>query len=168
MGEGANRWWTIRFHFLLQLPAHHAGGGLRNYLGGLEKSAHEVVGFSCVPAHDPLVFAGSHAEYDAGGGAAGIAGLGVCVFEGGIFVKVGILAAAFLLTEGWMRFVIKTLSGSGLDISRVVQQIGLGGVVETVEQSEAKHAGLNMLEELAWINSFLDKGTYAVNWGPVK
>jgi hypothetical protein len=67
-----------------------------------------------------------------------------------------------------MRFVIKTLSGSGLDISRVVQQIGLGGVVETVEQSEAKHAGLNMLEELAWINSFLDKGTYAVNWGPVK
>jgi hypothetical protein len=22
-----------------------------------------------------------------------------------------------------------------------------------------------MLEELAWINSFIDKGTYAVNWG---
>jgi hypothetical protein len=22
-----------------------------------------------------------------------------------------------------------------------------------------------MLEELAWVNSFLDKGTYAVNWG---
>ena len=35
-----------------------------------------------------------------------------------------------------------------------------------MEQSDAKHAGLNMLEELAWINSFLDKGTYAVNWGP--
>jgi hypothetical protein len=83
--------------------------------------------------------------------------------KGGIFLKVAILAVAFLVTEGWMRFVIEARSGA--DISRLVQQIGLGGVVETVEQSEVKHAGLNMLEELAWINNFLDKGTYAVNRG---
>jgi hypothetical protein len=38
-------------------------------------------------------------------------------------------------------------------------------VVETVEQSEAKHAGLNMLEELAWVNNFIDKGAYAINYG---
>ena len=38
-------------------------------------------------------------------------------------------------------------------------------MVEQVEQSEAKHAGLNMLEELAWVNNFIDKGTFAVNWG---
>ncbi len=38
-------------------------------------------------------------------------------------------------------------------------------MVEQVEQSEAKHAGLNMLEELAWINSFIDKGTYVINNG---
>jgi len=83
--------------------------------------------------------------------------------KGGIFVKVGILAVAFLVTEGWMKFVIETRSGA--DISRVVRQIGLGGVVEQVEQSEAKHAGLNMLEELAWVNNFIDKGTYQVNNG---
>jgi hypothetical protein len=64
-----------------------------------------------------------------------------------------------------MRFVIETRSGRGGDISRVVKQIGLGGVVETVERSEVKHAGLNMLEELAWINSFIDKGIYAINYG---
>jgi hypothetical protein len=68
-------------------------------------------------------------------------------------------------SEGWMKFVVETRSGRGGDISRVVQQIGLGGVVETVEQSEAKHAGLNMLEELAWVNNFIDKGTYAINYG---
>jgi hypothetical protein len=83
--------------------------------------------------------------------------------KGGILVKVAILAGAFLITEGWMKFVIQTRGEA--DISRVVQQIGIGGVVETVERSEAKHAGLNMFEELAWINSFLDRGTYAVNWG---
>jgi len=83
--------------------------------------------------------------------------------KGGIFVKVGILAAAFLVTEGWMKFVIETRSGGS--ISQVVQQIGLGGVMETVELSEAKHAGLNMLEELAWVNNFIDKGTYQVNNG---
>jgi hypothetical protein len=37
--------------------------------------------------------------------------------------------------------------------------------VETVERSEVKHAGLNMLEELAWVNSFIDKGTYVINFG---
>jgi hypothetical protein len=41
-------------------------------------------------------------------------------------------------------------------------------VVEKLDGSEAKHAGLNMLKELAGINSFIDKGAYAVNWGPVK
>jgi hypothetical protein len=83
--------------------------------------------------------------------------------KGGMLLKVGILAGAFLITEGWMRFIIETRSGA--DISQVVRDIGIGGVVETVERSEAKHAGLNMLEELAWINSFLDKGTYQINMG---
>jgi hypothetical protein len=83
--------------------------------------------------------------------------------RGGIFVKVGILAAAFLVTEGWMRFVIDTRSGA--DISQVVSQIGIGGVVERVETIETEHKGLTMFSELSWINKFIDQGTYAVNWG---
>ena len=31
--------------------------------------------------------------------------------------------------------------------------------------SEVKHEGLNMLEELAWVNNFIDKGAYQVNNG---
>ena len=83
--------------------------------------------------------------------------------KGGIFVKVGILAAAFLVTEGWMKFVIETRSGA--NVALVFQQIGIAGVVEQVESTEAKHAGLNMLEELAWVNNFIDKGAYQVNNG---
>ena len=83
--------------------------------------------------------------------------------RGGIFLKVAILLGAFLVTEGWMKFVIQTRSGS--DISRAFTQLGIAGVAETIEQTETKHQGLNMLEELAWVNSFIDQGTYVVNNG---
>jgi len=62
-----------------------------------------------------------------------------------------------------MKFVIETRSGA--NVALVFQQIGIAGVVEQVESTEAKHAGLNMLEELAWVNNFIDKGTYQVNNG---
>lgn len=83
--------------------------------------------------------------------------------RGGIFLKVALLLGAFLVTEGWMKFVIQTRSGS--DISRAFTQLGIAGVAETIEQTETKHQGLNMLEELAWVNSFIDQGTYVVNNG---
>jgi len=84
-------------------------------------------------------------------------------FRGGIFLKVAVLAGAFLVTEGWMKFVIETRSGA--NIATAFQQLGIGGVVERVEATETKHQGLNMFEELAWVNSFIDKGTYLVNNG---
>ena len=84
-------------------------------------------------------------------------------FRGGVFAKVGIVAGAFLVTEAWMSFVIDSRGGG--DISRTFSRIGMGGVIQQVEATETKHQGLNMLEELAWINSFIDKGTYAVNYG---
>jgi hypothetical protein len=80
-----------------------------------------------------------------------------------MLLKVGVLAGAFLVTEGWMKFVIDTRSGA--NIAMAFQQIGIGGVVNQVEQTTTKHQGLNMLEELAWVNSFIDKGTYIVNNG---
>lgn len=83
--------------------------------------------------------------------------------KSGMMLKIAILVGAFLVTEGWMKFVIQTRSGS--DISRAFLQLGVGGVVQQVEDSGTKHEGLNMFEELAWINSFIDKGTYAVNNG---
>ena len=84
-------------------------------------------------------------------------------FRGGMFLKIAVLAAAFLVTEGWMKFVIETRSGG--NIAMAFQQLGIGGVVEKVESTDTKHLGLNMFEELAWVNSFIDKGTYVVNNG---
>jgi hypothetical protein len=83
--------------------------------------------------------------------------------KSGMMLKIAILVAAFLVTEVWMKFVIQTRSGG--DISRAFMQLGVGGVVQRVEDSGAKHEGLNMFEELAWVNSFIDKGTYVVNNG---
>jgi hypothetical protein len=83
--------------------------------------------------------------------------------KSGMMLKIAILVGAFLVTEGWMKFVIQTRSGG--DISRAFMQLGVGGVVQQVEDSETKHEGLNMFEELAWVNSFIDKGTYVVNNG---
>ena len=81
----------------------------------------------------------------------------------GIWIKLAIIVGAFLLTEGWMKFVIATRSDA--DISQAFIQLGIGGVVETVETIDTKHQGLNMFEELVWVNSFIDKGTYQVNNG---
>ena len=83
--------------------------------------------------------------------------------KSGMMLKIAVLVGAFLVTEVWMKFVIQTRSGG--DISRAFMKLGVGGVVQQVEDSAAKHEGLNMFEELAWINSFIDKGTYVVNNG---
>ena len=84
-------------------------------------------------------------------------------FRGGMLLKIAVLAGAFLVTEGWMKFVIQNRSQS--NISTAFSRIGIGGVFAQVEASEGKHQGLNMFEELTWLNSFIDKGTYVVNNG---
>ena len=84
-------------------------------------------------------------------------------FRGSLLLKVGVLAGAFLVTEGWMKFVIENRSGK--NISMAFSQMGIEGVVEQIGATEGKHEGLNMFEELTWVNSFIDKGTYVVNNG---
>ena len=84
-------------------------------------------------------------------------------FRGGLLLKFAVLAGAFLVTEGWMKFVIENRSGS--NISTAFSRMGIGGVYDQIEANEGKHEGLNMLEELTWVNSFIDKGTYVVNNG---
>jgi hypothetical protein len=83
--------------------------------------------------------------------------------KSGMILKISILVGAFLITDIWMKFIIA--SRSGADISVLFSQGGVGGVAKTLEGGEVKHQGLNMFEELVWINSFIDKGTYAVNNG---
>jgi len=81
----------------------------------------------------------------------------------GWITKVAVLVGAFLVVEVWMKFIIETRSDQ--NISQAISRVGLAGVIETAEAEDAKHRGLTMFSELAWINSFIDKGTFAVNWG---
>lgn len=83
--------------------------------------------------------------------------------KGGIVYKGAILAGAFVVIEAWMRFVID--SRSKASISHMVSSLGVAGLAQKIEEIETEHKGLTMFQELSWINSFIDRGTYAVNWG---
>ena len=73
-------------------------------------------------------------------------------------VQISVLAAAFLAVNLWFGFVIA---------NRSRQSIAGAFVRGGVQNAEtAKHEGLNMFEELCWINKFIKERTYSPNWGP--
>lgn len=80
-------------------------------------------------------------------------------FQGTLLAKGVILAGAFLFLNHWMSFVMET-RGEGRAVSSAFSEKGLSGI-----ESDSKHEGLNMFEELAWMNRFLDKKTYQPSWG---
>ena len=79
--------------------------------------------------------------------------------RGGIMIRVVVLTACFLLINAWFGFVIA--NRSSLSIAAAVKQEGFN--VEAAE--EVHHEGLNMFEELCWINTFMEQGTYTPNRG---
>lgn len=89
----------------------------------------------------------------------GIMTWGFLGLRGGIIKKVVMLALCFLVINGWMGFVIKNRSES--QISDAFLRKGF-----SIEESQkTHHEGLNMYEELCWINTFIERGTYQINWG---
>ena len=70
-----------------------------------------------------------------------------------------VLLACFLLVNAWMGFVIANRS----QMSLVTAFREKGFSLSTDE--EVHHEGLNMYEELCWINTFIQQGTYTPNWG---
>jgi hypothetical protein len=84
-------------------------------------------------------------------------------FRGGIFLKVAILLASFLAVNAWMKFVIQVRSEA--NVALLFQEVGIAGVSERLQGATTKHAGLNMFEELGWVNSFIEKGTFQPNMG---
>jgi hypothetical protein len=80
--------------------------------------------------------------------------------RGGILVKVAILALGFLAVDGWLKFVIEN-RGNG-SIAATFSQ-GTGLAADEIENS--KHLGLNMFEELAFVNLYIANGSYHPNWG---
>jgi hypothetical protein len=79
--------------------------------------------------------------------------------RGGIIVKMLVVILGFMSLEGWMKFVI-----ANRDKGSMVEAMKSGGTQDESRKTR-KHLGFNMLEELGFINYFIDNGAYKVNWG---
>jgi len=79
--------------------------------------------------------------------------------RGGMLKRLLVLGGCFLLVNAWMGFVIA--NRSTMSIVDAFKEKGF-----TLDADEKiHHEGLNMYEELCWINTFIQDGTYKPNWG---
>jgi MFS family permease len=76
-----------------------------------------------------------------------------------MIVRLIVIAVSFIALEGWMKFVI-----DNRDKGSIASAFKSGGTQDD-EVKKRKHGGFNMYQELGYINSFIDHGTYKVNWG---
>ena len=79
--------------------------------------------------------------------------------RGGMWKKVLVLLACFLVVNTWMKFVIA--NRSSMSITDAFHNKGLN----LAAQEKVHNEGLNMFEELCWVSTFIDNGRYSVNWG---
>lgn len=79
--------------------------------------------------------------------------------RGGIWKKVIVLGVCYVVLNAWMAFIIENRSDQSIAMAFRKQGFNIE------EESKVHHQGLNMFEELCWINTFIQKGTYEPNWG---
>jgi hypothetical protein len=79
--------------------------------------------------------------------------------RGSLLKKVVILGVCYLALSAWMAFIIENRSNGS--IANAFKERGFN----FKRESSVHHEGLNMYEELCWINTFIEKGTYNPNWG---
>jgi hypothetical protein len=72
-------------------------------------------------------------------------------------VQAGVLVSVFLAVSSWFAFVLAHRSSESIAAAFAAGKL--------TEKSAEKHEGLNMFEELCWINTFLHDGAYRPNWG---
>jgi hypothetical protein len=80
--------------------------------------------------------------------------------RGGLLKKIAVLAGCFVVVNGWMAFVIA--NRSEMNMGQALNEKGFN--LNNLEQTH-HHEGLNMFEELCWINTFIENGRYNPNWG---
>jgi len=76
--------------------------------------------------------------------------------------KLAVLAVFFLIIHVWLAFIIANRSNVSITSAARGQGVSLKEVATT---QEGHHEGLNMFEELCWINTFMENGSYHPNWG---
>jgi hypothetical protein len=98
--------------------------------------------------------------------------------RGGLVIRGLVIAAGFLAMNHWLKFVIDAREHQmnvayAFSIGRFLH-IGQDESSDNVEDIEiftenkpdlVKHQGLNMFQELGWINYFIKTGSYMPNWG---
>lgn len=80
-------------------------------------------------------------------------------YRGNFIKKAVILAACFMVVEAWMAFVLINRVDTTVSAAFGTKGISLQ------QLEEQKHDGLNMYEELCWINTLMEDGSYEPNWG---
>ena len=71
-------------------------------------------------------------------------------------VQAGVLVSVFLAVSSWFAFVLA---------HRTSESIAAAFAAGKLTEKAEKHGGLDMFEELCWINTFLQDGAYRPNWG---
>jgi hypothetical protein len=79
--------------------------------------------------------------------------------RGGMWKRFAVLAGCFVLVNAWMGFIIANRSNMS-----VVEALRTKGF-SVHANARVHHEGLNMFEELCWVNTFIVEGTYQPNWG---
>lgn len=79
--------------------------------------------------------------------------------RGSIIKKFILISAMFLVVNAWMAFIIS--NRSEMRITDALREKGFS--IREVQTTH--HHGLNMFEELCWINTFIQQGTYTPNLG---
>jgi hypothetical protein len=72
--------------------------------------------------------------------------------RGGMWKKIAVLAACFMVINVWMKFVIANRSQTSITAAFQQKGLNLG------DQKKVHNEGLNMYEELCWISTFIDNG----------
>ncbi len=78
--------------------------------------------------------------------------------KGNLPVKMAYIAGGLVMTSLWFSFVLANRT------NRSISGAFASGV-SVRETATTRHLGLNMFEELSWINRFIQNGTYDANWG---
>ena len=79
--------------------------------------------------------------------------------RGGMWKKILVLLACFLVVNTWMKFIIANRSSMSITAAFKNKGLNLAG------QEKVHNEGLNMFEELCWVSTFIDNGQYKINWG---
>jgi hypothetical protein len=79
--------------------------------------------------------------------------------RGGIWKKALVLVLCFCVVNHWMKFVIANRSERSITQAFAEKGVNIDG------DKKVHNEGLNMFEELCWESTFIDNGSYKVNWG---